>query len=171
MRLSNSPNDDLVLLDRASHQLRILTIKEAPEIMTATLTNQNKIITALPMRLNASAQTGLVVLRKDSPAPFVLTPEAAMTFTVTSTGDGADTNLTDGVCRASDGSCTLRAAIQEANANAGVDTIAFNIASGRRTIFVNSQLPNLASVIINGLRTDGTRMIVRTAAELALGRS
>ena len=120
-RLSNSPHDDLVLLDRASHQLGILTTNETPELTTVNLTNQNAIIAALPMRLNASAQTGLVLLRKDSPTPFVMVPEAAMTFTVNSTGDGA------GNCLVANGNCTLRAAITEANANSGIDRIVFDL--------------------------------------------
>lgn len=44
-------------------------------------------------------------------------------FYVTSLGEGNDTNPGDGVCAAS-GGCTLRAAIQEANALAGAQTIA-----------------------------------------------
>ena len=47
----------------------------------------------------------------------------APNFTVTSTADAADTNPGDGVCDDGAGSCTLRAAIMEANATAGADTI------------------------------------------------
>jgi hypothetical protein len=50
----------------------------------------------------------------------------AATFTVDSTGDGADSAL-DGLCAASGGACTLRAAIAEANNTAGPHTINFNI--------------------------------------------
>lgn len=48
---------------------------------------------------------------------------SAATFTVNSTTDAVDTNPGDGVCATSAGECTLRAAIQEANAAAGADTI------------------------------------------------
>ena len=49
-------------------------------------------------------------------------------FTVNSVGDDVDTGTGDGVCAAPpDGHCTLRAAIQEANALAGSDTIHFNL--------------------------------------------
>jgi CSLREA domain-containing protein len=51
----------------------------------------------------------------------------ATTFTVNSTGDGPDINPADGVCNDGSGFCTLRAAIQEANAAAGADTINFNL--------------------------------------------
>ncbi len=46
----------------------------------------------------------------------------AATFTVTTTQDAADSNPGDGTCSSSAG-CTLRAAIQEANATAGSDSI------------------------------------------------
>ncbi|MCB9156589.1 MAG: CSLREA domain-containing protein [Caldilineaceae bacterium] len=52
--------------------------------------------------------------------------EAASTFTVNSTFDAADANPGDGRCAVSTALravCTLRAAVQEANAHAGADTI------------------------------------------------
>ena len=45
------------------------------------------------------------------------------TFTVNSTMDAVDANPGDGVCDDGAGNCTLRAAIMEANALAGADTI------------------------------------------------
>lgn len=55
----------------------------------------------------------------------------ALTFTVNSTADAADATPGDGICATGVGTeCTLRAAIQEANAWAGADTITFNIAGG-----------------------------------------
>jgi CSLREA domain-containing protein len=57
---------------------------------------------------------------------------ASTTFTVNSTGDAPDAT-TDGTCdsdvSASEDQCTLRAAIQEANATTDADTINFNISS------------------------------------------
>ena len=38
------------------------------------------------------------------------------TFTVDVTGDGTDANAGDGICLTTGGACTLRAAVQEANA-------------------------------------------------------
>jgi len=52
----------------------------------------------------------------------------AVTFTVDSTLDEVDDNLSDCICRTAANTCTLRAAIQEANACAGDDTI--NLPSG-----------------------------------------
>ncbi|HZP40334.1 MAG TPA: right-handed parallel beta-helix repeat-containing protein [Candidatus Binatia bacterium] len=48
---------------------------------------------------------------------------SAATFTVTSTLDAADAAPGDGVCATGAGACTLRAAIQEANAFGGADTV------------------------------------------------
>jgi CSLREA domain-containing protein len=48
---------------------------------------------------------------------------APVTFVVNSTFDAVDANVGDRTCRTSAGDCTLRAAIQEANANPGSDVI------------------------------------------------
>ena len=63
--------------------------------------------------------TTLVVL------PTHATPASApmTTFTVNSTLDAVDASPGDGICATSGGICTLRAAVQEANALAGLDTI------------------------------------------------
>ncbi|MEZ6086567.1 MAG: choice-of-anchor Q domain-containing protein [Pirellulaceae bacterium] len=47
-------------------------------------------------------------------------------FIVDSSGDGGDANLGDGLAQDADGNTTLRAAVEEANAVAGADTIAFD---------------------------------------------
>jgi CSLREA domain-containing protein len=52
------------------------------------------------------------------------------TFVVNSTGDDIDANSGDGICATAMGSCTLRAAITEANRHAGADTVAFDIPGG-----------------------------------------
>src|SRR5919112_25497 len=56
-------------------------------------------------------------------AVFVVNRALASTFTVDSTADRGDTSIGNGACRTSVGTCTLRAAIQEANALSGHDTI------------------------------------------------
>jgi CSLREA domain-containing protein len=79
----------------------------------------------------------------------------AATFTVDSTGDGADQTPGDGNCQTAPPvpRCTLRAAIQEANALAGADIIAFGIAgAGVHTISPTSVLP----AISQALTIDGT---------------
>src|SRR6185295_14523870 len=73
-------------------------------------------------------------------------------FTVTSTADTPDAVVGNGLCADSSGRCTLRAAIQEANANSTDDAIEFNIPKsdpgwdgGRWIINLNSALPNLST--------------------------
>ncbi len=66
------------------------------------------------------------------------------TIVVDSTGNGADSNPGDGICQTNNGNCTLRAAIETANARFGSDRIHFDISgSGTKTIDVNGQLPNI----------------------------
>ena len=91
------------------------------------------------------------------------TPAHAASFNVTTTLDGADINPGDGICRSTFGSrCTLRAAIQEANALSGVDTI--NVPAGTfiltRSGFddtaVNGDLDINSTLIINGAGQNAT---------------
>ncbi len=92
-------------------------------------------------------------------------PALAATFTVDSTGDGSDTSAGDGMCIATSGGCTLRAAIEEANAHPDADTIAFDIpGSGVHTIHVvggsegGSDIPFLvAPVTIDGFTQAGSQ--------------
>ena len=51
------------------------------------------------------------------------TVASAATFRVNDTSDAVDANPGDGVCATAGGACTLRAAVQEANALAGADRI------------------------------------------------
>ena len=67
----------------------------------------------------------------------------AASFVVNSLGDAADANVGNGICATAGGVCTLRAALQEANANgATADTITFSVAG---TIALTTGLPNLSS--------------------------
>src|SRR3954466_13176082 len=83
----------------------------------------------------------------------LLVPAQAATFTVNSTGDASDAKPGSGICGTLPGAmktdpdtgpCTLRAAIQEANALAGTDIIQFNLAPGT-TITVPTALPDLST--------------------------
>ena len=77
----------------------------------------------------------------------------ATAFTVNSVGDGGDSNTLDGICDDGTGRCTLRAAIQQANASAGADTIGFNLPGpGPYSIAPASPLPAVSDT----LTTDGT---------------
>lgn len=90
------------------------------------------------------------------------TLQAQSTYLVNSTLDTPDAAIGDGVCNDGNGNCTLRAAIQEANAGAGHDIINFNImGGGLRTIFPTTQLPTLtdnAGVTIDGTSQPGSSL-------------
>ncbi len=88
---------------------------------------------------------------------------ASTTFTINSTGDENDADLTDGKCDVDtttpQNQCTLRAAIQESNVVSGTDTVNFNIpGSGVQTINPSPALPTITDpVLINGYtQGDGT---------------
>ena len=87
---------------------------------------------------------------------------ASNTFTVTRIDDRPDANPGDGICSFSTSGtfCTLRAAIQEANATTDPDTIAFgiNAAGGVATISPNSPLPDIITpVTIDGYTQPGAQ--------------
>src|SRR5262245_2468128 len=84
---------------------------------------------------------------------------AAATFTVDSTGDEPDAG-TNGTCATAGGTCTLRAAIQEANAAAGPHTIAFGIpGAGPHTIKLGSRLPVISrdDITVDGYTAPGAQ--------------
>src|SRR5688572_8997984 len=62
----------------------------------------------------------------------VPTPAHAATYVVNDTRDRVDSRPGNGVCRTSSGTCSLRAAVQEANARSGADVI--TLRSGTYTI-------------------------------------
>ena len=83
---------------------------------------------------------------------------ADIVFVVNSTGDNPDANLADGVCDDGTGVfCTLRAAIEQANASADLNRIHFDIPSGgTQTIQPASPLPFVAApVVIDGTTQPG----------------
>jgi CSLREA domain-containing protein len=84
----------------------------------------------------------------------------SLTFMVNTRNDGVDAAPGDGVCSDINGNCTLRAAIQEANANVNIhDFIHFNIpGTGVQTISPTMPLPTLidnAGVTIDGSTQPG----------------
>src|SRR6187455_78931 len=56
-------------------------------------------------------------------AAMAVASAQADTYTVDSTVDAVDATPGNGTCATAAGKCTLRAAVQEANAHAGADTI------------------------------------------------
>ncbi|MFK7920237.1 MAG: hypothetical protein AB8G14_19345, partial [Ilumatobacter sp.] len=92
-----------------------------------------------------------VVVLAVSPSPAGATD----TYVVTTTGDGADTDIGDGDCIATTGGCTLRAAIQEANDDGDHDIIEFAL-GGPAEIVAGFGLPAITeSLTIDGSTNPG----------------
>ncbi len=69
--------------------------------------------------LDGDATPDLLVLTAQSPEPSLLVQEMAAKYTVDDNGNAADADPGNGVCATSGGVCTLHAAIQEHNNDAG----------------------------------------------------
>jgi CSLREA domain-containing protein len=81
------------------------------------------------------------------PLGFTFLPAAGATdaaFTVNSLADTPDASLTDGLCADANGACTLRAAIQQANADPSADAIGFGVTG---TVNLTGALPDLSTDI------------------------
>lgn len=165
-RVSSNPADSLLVLDSGSHRLHIIDQQPATANKTSGATAQaasadrsgvsslvadGEVTAVLPMRLNGDALSDLVVLSRERSAPVVV-HSVASTFTVNSTTDTSDAIPGNGVCNDGSGNCTLRAAIEEANASAGADMINFGIGSGAVTISLGFVLPQITET----LTLDGT---------------
>jgi len=83
------------------------------------------------------------------------TPLGDLPFIVTSSGDAADAAL-DGICDDGSGQCTLRAAIAEANADPGPDSIEFQIGTGPQTIEVGPAGLDSLPIISDPVSIDGS---------------
>jgi gliding motility-associated-like protein/CSLREA domain-containing protein len=69
-------------------------------------------------------------------------------FTVDSTQDGTDSNVGDGVCQTADGNCTLRAALQEAEAAGAAATI--TLPEGTYSWVLGQLLIDQGDITVNG---------------------
>lgn len=123
---------DLLVVNPAAKQLQIAFKEngqagkqETSARESITFDTGDEPVAALPVRLNVHGQPGLVVMRKGHVAPSLVMATLASTFTVNNAGDTDDATPGDGTCADSGGNCTLRAAVQEANALAGADMITF----------------------------------------------
>lgn len=87
---------------------------------------------------------------------------SAASFTVNNNFDSPDANPGDGVCRTLQNRCTLRAAIQEANALPGTDTITLPAGlytltrAGDDDTALNGDLDITGGLILNGAGTSNT---------------
>lgn len=93
---------------------------------------------------------------------FVAVPGHAVTFTVNTTADTQDAVPGDGICADSGGACSLRAAVQEANALAGPDTIVLGAATYVLTgaagddVALSGDLDITGDLILSGAGTAST---------------
>jgi len=104
----------------------------------------------------------LVAATADAPATVsgsTAVAAAGLQFVVNSTSDLGDVAIGDGVCATSEGTCSLRAALHEANKIAGPNSIVFNIpGTGVKTIQLSSQLnisDSTGGVTIDGYSQPG----------------
>lgn len=102
-------------------------------------------------------QAVVLLITCSSAGALFISPARAAIFTVSSVGDGSDANLDDAACSDSEGNCTLRAAIEQANVTVAPDKIQFNVVgSGPHSITPGTQLPVItAPVAINGYTQPG----------------
>ena len=173
-KVSSLPADDLIVIDPANRQLHILADNsirnpqfpipnpQSPAPGPVTLDAESEPVAVLPMRLNKDALSDLVILESGSPSPVVVQTGPASLFVVNTTLDYEDCNPGNGICDPGTWNedhtvctpvadiCTLRAAIQEANAKAGADEIQFSFVA--QPIQPNSALPDIE----DALTIDGT---------------
>ncbi|HUK31438.1 MAG TPA: VCBS repeat-containing protein, partial [Candidatus Acidoferrum sp.] len=196
--VSTSTYDDIILADSSASQVHILSdtttagpqarivaaraataqsssaaaVDDAPGMALAASLDATSGAPAavLPMRLNQHGLNGLVVLSTGQAAPSAVVPSPTTTFIVNTTTDLHDAMPGDGICADSNGLCSIRAAIEEANAEqltsgAGPFSINFNIpvtdpnrnpATGVFTIFTHSE------GVIGGNDTDALPAIFAT---------
>ncbi|HEX3086578.1 MAG TPA: hypothetical protein VHP99_18730, partial [Pyrinomonadaceae bacterium] len=174
-KVSALPKDDLLVFGGAN-EVQIVTTN-APDVfdgsgklttgsarlsVAASLTSESEVAAVLPMRLNADALQDLVMATKKGIAPSVVHTEAAATFVVNVEGNTNDKNPGDGLCADTADKCSFNAALQEANANPGADTIKFNIPGGGvHTVTHGSQQYFNEAVTIDGTtQPDGRIEIV-----------
>lgn len=110
----------------------------------------------------SNADVQMVLAAASEPAPVVVVAPSSGDIVVNTTSDQADTNYFDGRCLTSAGTCSLRAAIAQANAAPGPDRIVFAIAGGTPpSITLTSPLPSITDlsggVTIDGYTQPGAR--------------
>ncbi len=163
-RVAATSSDSLALVDATGlgvlawdgRRVRSVAAAAAPRIsrLADLVPGAHLVATA---RLNSDGVDDMVVVGADGRTPFALLSAPELVLTVDATGDAGDASPGDGVCQTSGGVCTLRAALQEAQATAGADTIGFGIAgAGPFVIRPTSQLPRMTTpVTIDGTTQPG----------------
>ncbi|MBI1762506.1 MAG: CSLREA domain-containing protein, partial [Acidobacteria bacterium] len=91
---------------------------------------------------------------------------AAVSFTVNNTGDTSDTSPGNGICSASGGGCTLRAAIEEINAlSACTNTINFSVSGTINLTAVGNSTYGPSALVINrNITINGNGIVLQRAS-------
>jgi len=129
--LSSRGADDVVVLDGEAGRMAVVSHPNlspgaaafGPGALSVLGYPSGKPVAALAARVGAEARPGLVVLHQGRTSPSINMPLPDPTFTVNTTADTVDAHPGDGICADSQGNCSLRAAVMEANATLGNDTI------------------------------------------------
>jgi hypothetical protein len=156
-RVYGHPADAVIMPDRIGHRLQIVaesgrSSREGDAAANTalragraseTLDLGDVPVALLPMRLNKDGLSDIVILREGRSRPAIALTAAQLTLVVTNTNDS--------------GPGSLRQAILDSNANAGADTISFNIpGTGPHTISPASALPTITdTVTIDGTTQPG----------------
>ena len=169
-KCSVKPGDDLFVIDPEGSGVSFIELETGQRSVSfADISSGRFAPAAVAMRLGPSSLRSLLVAGLDD--SLSLTEIVALrrgAFDVNDNNDDPDFAL-DGVCETASGNgvCTLRAAIQEANASTGPHTITFTgMTSGDQTIYPLSALPTLGQTMtIDGTtHVDGMVELDGTAA-------
>ena len=129
------PMDELLIGDGINNSVHVVGNERDEAKLKIESTQQSRAskevsvtgtpIAAVSMRLGLNVEPGMVLLGADQVEPTVVILAPNAVFTVTSTADLPDSTPTaaNGVCQASNGLCTLRAAIMQSNHSGGSNVI------------------------------------------------
>ncbi|HEX9160072.1 MAG TPA: CSLREA domain-containing protein, partial [Thermoanaerobaculia bacterium] len=126
-RISSRAADDVMVLNRAAGEMTLISHPNlatgAKSLIKGEVSKQpysRTTVAAVPARVNIDGRPGVATIEKGETTPRLMMPLPDPTFTVNTTAD----TITPGACAAATpGACSLREAVIEANAAAGVDTI------------------------------------------------
>lgn len=147
-KMTGNPMDDLVII--TGNQVQLLATTKSGHIYQAvsSIDLSGDFASAVSVKLNRDAVYDLVFLENQNPITIALTqPQSNLSVNLLTDESDADTG--DGLCDIDLGTpndqCTFRAAIQQANANPGVDNIDFAFASP--TIAPLNPLPTITDPV------------------------
>jgi CSLREA domain-containing protein len=115
-----------------------------------------------PLRPSLVLSCALLASLPALAAPAARASAATLSFTVTSTADAPDAHPGDGVCAAAGGACTLRAAVDEANAQPEGSIISVSIPQGSYTLTLGQLTLSRNTVALKGARAGQTFLLAQS---------